>query len=89
MFSDFVKYQNELNILIAAQHLGDQLCILHGDQDESVPISEAYELAEAARQEVLVIKGANHVFGTAHPWTDEGWPPLLKQITEKTLLQLL
>jgi pimeloyl-ACP methyl ester carboxylesterase len=88
LFSDFVKYQNELNILKAAQHLGDQLCILHGDQDESVPISEAYELAEAARQEVLVIKGANHVFGAAHPWTDEGWPPLLKQITEKTLLQL-
>jgi pimeloyl-ACP methyl ester carboxylesterase len=84
LYEDYIIHETTLDILNAAKHLGDKLCIFHGDQDESVAITEAYELAEAAKQELQVLRGADHVFGAVHPWTATSWPPLLKELAEKT-----
>ncbi len=44
--------------------------IVHGEQDETVPIEEAEALAGAARPEasLLRIPGASHTFGASHPF---------------------
>lgn len=88
LYKDYVLHEGALQILNATKNLGNKLSIFHGDQDVSVPIAEAYELAEAAKQEVQVIKGADHVFGAMHPWTESDWPPLLKELAEKTMQKL-
>jgi alpha/beta superfamily hydrolase len=74
-----------LDILSAANTLKERLHIFHGDLDESVPMSEAYELGLAAQMEVQTINGADHVFGAKHPWNADTMPPLLQELCIQTL----
>ncbi|SET57603.1 alpha/beta hydrolase family protein [Hymenobacter actinosclerus] len=59
--------------------------ILHGDQDETVPLARAQQLHEwqpAAKLQVL--PGATHNFGGAHPWTSAELPEHAQQAAEAT-----
>jgi dienelactone hydrolase len=59
------------DIPLAAKTLARPWLLVHGTADESVPVSEAYALAQCAadpRSEALYLEGAGHTFGTAHPW---------------------
>ena len=44
--------------------------IVHGEDDETVAVSDAHALAEAAADpaQLLVVKGASHTFGSRHPF---------------------
>jgi uncharacterized protein len=88
LYADFERNQLKLDIKTAAKEIGKRLHIFHGDQDTSVPISEAYELQEFSGAEVSEIKGADHVFGAVHPWTKASLPPLLALLCKKTLEKL-
>lgn len=88
LYTDFKTNQENLDILRAASKLGKQLHIFHGDQDLSVPLAEAYELAEASGAMVVEVMGADHVFGATHPWIDKALPPLLAHLCECTLASL-
>jgi pimeloyl-ACP methyl ester carboxylesterase len=59
-----------LDILAAAGRVAAPWLIVHGGDDESVPASEAAELAAraAGTHELLVIPGAGHTFGAKHPF---------------------
>jgi pimeloyl-ACP methyl ester carboxylesterase len=59
-----------LDILAAAGRVAAPWLIVHGGDDESVPASEAAELATraAGTHELLVIPGAGHTFGAKHPF---------------------
>ena len=59
-----------LDILAAAGRVAAPWLIVHGGDDESVPASEATELAgrAAGTHELLVIPGAGHTFGAKHPF---------------------
>lgn len=88
LYANFERNKIKLDIKAAAKDIGKRLHIFHGDQDTSVPISEAYELREASGAEVREIKGADHVFGAVHPWTKASLPPLLELLCKKTLEKL-
>ncbi len=62
----------------AAAALEAPLLLVHGEADESVPIS-ALERLQAAQPnaEVLRVPDAGHTFGAAHPW--QGPTPQLEQ----------
>ena len=85
LYEDYLEKQDQLDILGAAKYIGQGLHIFHGDLDESVPMSEAFELGNAAGVEVMTIKGADHVFGAKHPWNTETLPPLLQELCMQTL----
>jgi dienelactone hydrolase len=59
-----------LDILAAAGRRAAPWLIVHGEADETVPVSEAAALdAQAADpRELLLIPGANHTFGARHPF---------------------
>jgi pimeloyl-ACP methyl ester carboxylesterase len=59
-----------LDIQRAAARVNVPWLIIHGAQDEAVPIDEARRLAEAqgVDSELIVIEGAGHTFGAAHPF---------------------
>ena len=76
----------ELDILAAARTLQTPWLIVHGEDDDSVPVAEADRLAwEAAGPSKLVkIPGANHTFGSRHPFA--GPTPHLTQALNETQL---
>lgn len=65
-----LESRSELDILAAARSVRAPWLIVHGEDDESVPVTEADRLAEAAPglHETLRIPGASHTFGSRHPF---------------------
>lgn len=60
----------ELDLAAAAGRRRAPWLILHGEEDESVPVAEGRELAAAAAEpvELLVVPGGSHTFGARHPF---------------------
>ena len=68
---DALAHADRFDIRKAAAVLERPWLLLHGTDDETVPIAEAHELAGLAadpRFESHFIQGAGHTFGARHPW---------------------
>lgn len=85
LYTDFLANRDQLDVLHAATLLAKRLHVFHGDNDLSVPLSEAYELAAASGTQVTEISGADHVFGAQHPWDKQEMPPHLSELCARTL----
>ena len=70
MLAEIEARRPELDILAAAGGRRAPWLIVHGEEDESVPAGEARRLAGAATggTELKIIPGANHTFGSRHPF---------------------
>lgn len=70
LLEELETHGDELDVLAAARSRRAPWLIVHGEDDESVPVGEAAELAAASSggHEVLSIPGANHTFGARHPF---------------------
>jgi len=75
---------SSLDILGAAGRRTAPWLIVHGDDDESVPVAEAVELnaAAAGTHELLRLPGASHTLGARHPFA--GPTPSLIQALNAT-----
>jgi dienelactone hydrolase len=85
MLTDIEERRAELDLLAAAAARRAPWLIVHGAEDDSVPVAEAHRLAEHAgtgRMELLVVPGANHTFGARHPFA--GPTPQLIQALNAT-----
>jgi len=83
---DFRNHKDEYNILAAAERLEIPWLIIHGSEDINVPITVAERLAKVQpNAQLKKIEGANHVFGSAHPYTEASLPPQLLEVCETTL----
>jgi len=68
-FEDFESNEKRLTIKRAVSNLKIPHLIIHGNDDTSVSVEEAKALQKWNHNSILkIIKGANHVFGTSHPW---------------------
>lgn len=68
-FEDFERNEKRLTIQRAVSSLKIPHLIIHGNDDTSVSVEEAKALHKWNPNSILkIIKGANHVFGTSHPW---------------------
>ena len=71
-YEDFENNSERLNIEKAVRSLDKPHLIIHGDADTSVSVDEAYNMkAWNPDAQLEIISGADHVFGTKHPWEDE------------------
>jgi len=69
---DAIANAARFDILAAAEALDRPWLLLHGTDDETVPLAEGRKLSAAAtdlRFEVKFIEGGTHTFGASHPWT--------------------
>lgn len=62
-----------LSILDAAARVRIPWLIVHGTEDETVPVDDARRLGAASRSganrgELMLVEGAGHTFGVRHPW---------------------
>tara|TARA_B100000768_G_scaffold109300_1_gene101367 strand:+ start:19166 stop:19774 length:609 start_codon:yes stop_codon:yes gene_type:complete len=75
---------SRLTIQAAAKNLKLPHLIIHGDTDTSVDLKEAFALHKwHPESQLILLEGANHVFGSHHPWDFSELPPYLQQIHSK------
>ncbi len=70
---DLERNREKLDIEAAARRLEQPALVVHGEDDETVPVDEGHALAkwiEAATLETVA--GASHTFGEAHPYRGPG-----------------
>jgi pimeloyl-ACP methyl ester carboxylesterase len=69
---DLQAHRDEYDLDAAARMLNRPWLILHGSQDESVPVFCArhlFSLAPAGSAKIVILDGADHTLGTGHPFT--------------------
>jgi pimeloyl-ACP methyl ester carboxylesterase len=83
-YEDFDKNENRLTIARAVKKLQIPHLIIHGDNDTSVSINEAISQHKwNPKSQLEIIKGANHVFGTSHPWKESKLSNELEIVTQR------
>jgi pimeloyl-ACP methyl ester carboxylesterase len=71
------------------RRLTQPLLIVHGDEDETVPVQRAHQLKEwKPEAELLLLPGVTHNFGGAHPWPAAELPTEARQAAEATAVFL-
>jgi len=72
--------------LVAAAAVDAPLLVIHGTADLSVSVQDAHDLVAARRKrptELLLVEGADHVFGAVHPWS--GSTPHIDATTDRVI----
>jgi len=70
ILDDLEGNAGRLNVLAAAAAVRAPWLVVHGVADESVPASDARDLAARAPQSrLLMVANAGHTFGIKHPWS--------------------
>jgi len=69
VLDDLAANRDALDMEAAARRLGPKLLIVHGTEDDAVPVAEAYALHGAAGGSGLaIIDGAGHTMEASHPF---------------------
>lgn len=85
-YKDFDANRERFSIKKAVQKLHKPLLIVHGDADPTVGVAEAKALDSWAEEsELVLIPGADHVFGASHPWEENELPKDLEMAVEKII----
>ena len=82
VLDDVEQNAERLAVLAAARQSPAPILIVHGDQDETVPVAEGRALAAAEPADLLELEGAGHTFGAVHPFA--GPTPELVQALNAT-----
>lgn len=71
---------------LVREHLPQPLLVLHGDEDETLPVHMAHELkAWKPDTELIILPGVTHNFGSDHPWLSGHLPEAARQIADSTM----
>jgi pimeloyl-ACP methyl ester carboxylesterase len=86
LLQDYEENKEALDILGTAGRIWQPCLIAHGDADPAVPVTKVYELKEPNEAaELYIIPGANHVFGSSHPYMKSYLPPQLQTLADRTI----
>ena len=84
--NDFKKNEKRLNIQNAVENLKIPQLIIHGNTDASVLIKEAESLYKwNPKSTFKIIKNADHVFNTSHPWEKEALSKELSEVINRCI----
>jgi pimeloyl-ACP methyl ester carboxylesterase len=82
---DYHANRSRFDLPQLVPQLQQPLLIVHGDPDETVPLSAAEQLhAQKSDAELFIVPGAGHMFGGNHPWAAQALPPLAQLVAERT-----
>jgi uncharacterized protein len=83
---NFMANRARLNILKAAEKIQAPWLIIHGEQDETLPVQMAHELhACNPFAELFLIPEGDHSFGGRHPFEDSELPAFTQAAAQKTI----
>ncbi|RPD96666.1 alpha/beta hydrolase [Aureibaculum marinum] len=84
-YENFLENKKRLYIKTAVENLKIPYLIIHGTNDETVPLNEAENLNSWCKtSELYLVKNANHTFGGKHPWEEKLLPTHLLEIVDKS-----
>lgn len=68
IYEEFISKKDSYNIIDAARKMDKPALLVHGTNDEAVPIQHAEKLADACNHAIFIkSEGQDHTFGTKHP----------------------
>ena len=82
VLEDVRQNAERLRVLAAARQSPAPILLIHGDSDETVPVTEGRALAETEPTDLLELEDAGHTFGAVHPFA--GPTPQLIQALNAT-----
>lgn len=83
-YEDFKLNEERLTVSRAAKDLRIPVLIIHGTEDLTVSIEDAYDLKKwINNSELFILKGSDHVFEMSHPWNKDYLPDAMNRIIEK------
>jgi dienelactone hydrolase len=86
MYEDYLTHMERLYIPAVVRRLAIPMIVVHGVKDETVPYTAAIELKEWKPDATLIlIEGANHVFGAKHPWAQDSLPADMDKAVTETI----
>ncbi|MBE50084.1 MAG: alpha/beta hydrolase [Flavobacteriales bacterium] len=85
-YNDCIENKDKFNIKKAIFNLQVPFLIVHGNSDPTVSIDDALEMKSWKNEsELFILEGADHVFGSSHPYFDDFLPKDLKSVLDKTI----
>lgn len=86
LYDNYEANKNRLHIPSRVKSLRKPLLIVHGNQDETVPVQSAHELkAWKPDAEMYIIPNANHTFGSKHPFSENLLPEHFNMALQKSI----
>ena len=86
LFEDIEANRERYDPRNAVKQLDKPGLIIHGDNDETVPVQQAYELKDINPKLALeIIENGNHVFGGTHPFNVDELHPHAYEVMNKTV----
>lgn len=71
---------------LVREQLPQPLLVVHGDEDETLPVHMAHELKQwKPDTELVILPGVMHNFGGEHPWPSTTLPPDAQRIADETI----
>lgn len=83
-FEVFQKHRTRLNIELYCRNSNTPTQVIHGDEDVSVNIKDGEQIASWLHTDLVVIKGAQHTFGSSQPWSQQNMPDGLEKVCQHT-----
>ncbi|WP_299126621.1 alpha/beta fold hydrolase [uncultured Winogradskyella sp.] len=88
-YEDFKANEERLHIASAVKQIQIPMLIIHGNNDTSVSINEAYELHQwNPNSQLEIIENADHVFNVKHPWVRDTLSDQLKTVSNLIIQHL-
>ena len=85
-YTSFIEHKERLTIAKAIKKIEVPHLIIHGTTDPTVSSEDAVQLHHwNPKSELFLVDGADHVFGTKHPWTQDVLPSDLANVVEKSV----
>ena len=83
---DFVTNKAKFDVPAAIKELKIPIQIIHGSDDETLPVIMAHQTKRwNPNAELVIIEGGDHTFGGKHPWVYDHLPPKAKEAAEATV----
>lgn len=83
-YEDLIQNKARFDLQANIAKLDKPLFIVHGTEDEAVPISHSRNLYDFVLHALfLEVEDAGHTFGASHPWEQDDLPDDLKEIVEE------
>ena len=86
LLNDMLAHEKDYDLNAAASSFNKPWLIAQGTNDSSVKTSVAENFHQLQKQsELLIIEGANHVFGASHPYNEAELPVDLEKFVSTTI----
>ncbi|PWJ44149.1 alpha/beta hydrolase family protein [Sediminitomix flava] len=86
LVEDFEANRNKLDLDILLPKINVPTLVIHGDEDETVPVQAAdLIVSHCPTAEKKIIKGTGHTFGVAHPFEESELPSTIQEVVDLTI----